>query len=105
MSELAIPIRLRSDSSATWVAANPTLKDGEPGLETDTGRFKVGDGATAYNSLQLFTALSPHYLYGADSTTPPTAANSSQSLVWFNDLAQPGYCDGTSWFKIEGTAL
>lgn len=102
---IGIPIQLRNDSSAAWAAANPTLLQGEVGLETNTGRFKVGDGATAYNSLQPFTALSPHYLYGADSTTPPTAANYSQSLVWFTDLGKPGYCDGTNWYKIEGTAV
>ena len=105
MADLAIPIRLRNDSSASWAAANPTLKEGEVGLETNTGRFKVGNNATAYNSLDYFTSIGPFPLYGADSTTPPTAANNARSLVWFNDLAQPGYCDGTSWYKINGVAL
>ena len=105
MSDIAIPIRLRNDSSASWAAANPTLKSGEVGLETNTGRYKVGDNATAYNSLQYFTSIAPFPLMGADSTTPPTEANNSQALVWFTDLAQPGYCDRTAWYKINGVAV
>ena len=30
---------------------NPTLGAGEIGIETDTGRIKIGDGSTAWNSL------------------------------------------------------
>ena len=105
MAEIPIPIQLRSDASAVWSAANPVLSMGEPGVETNTGRFKVGDGATEWVSLSYYYSMSPLYLYGADSTTPPTAASNSQSLIWFTDLKQPGYCDGTSWYKINGVAL
>jgi hypothetical protein len=44
-------IRLRRGTAATWTADNPVLSSGEPGYETDTGKAKVGDGATAWNSL------------------------------------------------------
>jgi len=47
-------IRLRRDTEADWTAANPTLLDGEMGIETDTRRFKVGDGSTAWTSLNYF---------------------------------------------------
>ena len=30
---------------------NPTLAQGELGIELDTGRFKIGDGVTAWNTL------------------------------------------------------
>jgi hypothetical protein len=30
---------------------NPVLAAGEMGLETDTKKMKIGDGATAWNSL------------------------------------------------------
>lgn len=46
-------IKLRRDTAANWLAANPILAAGEPGLETDTGKIKYGDGVTAY-------ALLPH---------------------------------------------
>lgn len=41
----------RRGTAAGWTSANPTLKAGELGVETDTGRAKVGDGSTAWNSL------------------------------------------------------
>jgi hypothetical protein len=34
---------------------NPTLAEGELGLETDTKKLKVGDGSTAWNSLGYYT--------------------------------------------------
>jgi hypothetical protein len=44
-------IQLRSDTAANWATANPILSAGEPGFETDTGTFKVGNGTTAWTSL------------------------------------------------------
>lgn len=41
----------RRDTAANWTSNNPTLSAGEIGVETDTGKFKVGDGATAWNSI------------------------------------------------------
>lgn len=49
-----IQIQLRRDTAANWTTANPVLLQGEPALETDTGRLKFGDGTTAYNSLPYF---------------------------------------------------
>jgi len=48
---MANRIQYRRDTAANWTAANPVLALGEPGYETDTKRRKVGDGATAWNSL------------------------------------------------------
>ena len=41
-------IKLRRDTAANWTATNPILAAGEPGLETDTGKIKYGDGQTAW---------------------------------------------------------
>lgn len=38
-------------TAAQWSAANPVLLAGEIGIESDTRKFKFGDGATAWNSL------------------------------------------------------
>jgi len=48
-------IQLRRDVAADWTSVNPTLASGELGFETDTGKFKVGDGATAWTSLTYYT--------------------------------------------------
>jgi hypothetical protein len=44
-------IKLRRDTAANWTSNNPTLAAGEIGVETDTGKFKIGDGSTAWTSL------------------------------------------------------
>ena len=44
-------ILIRRGTAAQWASADPTLAAGEPGFETDTGRGKVGDGATAWTGL------------------------------------------------------
>ena len=44
-------IKLRRDTAANWTTEDPILAEGEPGLETDTGRIKYGDGTTAWVSL------------------------------------------------------
>ena len=47
-------IQHRRGAAATWTSTNPTLAAGEIGFETDTGKFKIGTGSTAWNSLSYF---------------------------------------------------
>jgi hypothetical protein len=44
-------IQVRRGTAAQWTSANPTLAAGEWGLETDTLKTKIGNGATAWSSL------------------------------------------------------
>ena len=44
-------MKQRYDTAANWTAQNPTLLAGEFGIESDTKRWKVGDGSTAWTSL------------------------------------------------------
>ena len=44
-------IQLRRGLAAAWTAANPTLASGEMGVETDTSKFKLGNGSTVWTSL------------------------------------------------------
>lgn len=46
-----IQFQMRRDTTANWTSANPVLGQGELGLDTTLNRFKIGDGATAYNTL------------------------------------------------------
>ena len=41
----------RRDTAANWTATNPTLAAGELGVETDTLRFKVGNGTSNWAAL------------------------------------------------------
>jgi len=44
-------IKLRRDTAANWTQENPVLAAGEPGLETDTGKVKYGNGTTPWAQL------------------------------------------------------
>ena len=50
-TEIKVRMQQRRDTAAGWVSANPTLLSGELGYETDTYKYKLGDGTTAWNSL------------------------------------------------------
>lgn len=44
-------LQIRRGLSSLWASVNSTLAAGEIGHETDTGRIKIGDGTTQWNSL------------------------------------------------------
>ncbi|GAA3399426.1 hyaluronate lyase N-terminal domain-containing protein [Pseudarthrobacter polychromogenes] len=46
---MAQRIQLRRGTAEEWAGANPVLGLGEPGVESDTGKMKLGDGVTAWN--------------------------------------------------------
>ena len=48
---MASRIQLRRGTAAEWTSSNPTLAQGEMGVETDTGKFKIGNGTTAWSTL------------------------------------------------------
>ena len=48
---MSVLIQFRRDTAAAWTAANPVLASGEMGIETNTNQFKIGNGATPWNSL------------------------------------------------------
>lgn len=71
---MAIQIQMRRGTAAQWASANPILAEGEIGFETDTRKFKTGDGTTAWTALNY--AISPvesFILACSDETTPITA--------------------------------
>jgi hypothetical protein len=49
-------IQIRRGTAAQWTSTNPTLASGEQGFETDTGKMKIGNGATAWTSLPYIAA-------------------------------------------------
>lgn len=50
-NELKTKIVLRNDTAAKWEEIDPTLLEGEIGIENDTGLFKIGDGTTPWSEL------------------------------------------------------
>ena len=48
---MTVRIQLRRGSSSEWYFVNPVIADGEIALESDTHKYKVGDGVTRWNQL------------------------------------------------------
>ena len=48
---MSTKIQIRRGTASQWTSANPTLLAGEQGYETDTGKIKIGNGTSAWNSL------------------------------------------------------
>ena len=67
-----IQLQFRRGTAAEWTSANPTLAAGEMGIETDTSRFKVGNGSTAWNSLAYGGLAGPTGPTGFTGPTGPT---------------------------------
>jgi hypothetical protein len=76
---MPIQIQFRRDTAANWITNNPTLAQGEVGLETDTNAYKIGDGVTSWTSLnynQLAPEVTSLLLDGQSSdASVPNAGN------------------------------
>jgi hypothetical protein len=46
----------RRGTSSQWTSANPLLASGEIGFETNTGKFKIGDGTQYWNDLGYYAS-------------------------------------------------
>lgn len=63
-------IQNRRGTASQWTAANPTLANGEIGLESDTSKFKIGNGSTAW----ILLAYAAIGATGPIGLTGPTGA-------------------------------
>lgn len=52
--EILTKITQRRDTSANWRTNNPVLAAGEIGYDTTNNKIKIGDGTTAWNSLEYY---------------------------------------------------
>jgi hypothetical protein len=78
---MAIKIQLRRDTAANWANANPILSQGEPAFEIDTGREKIGDGVTEWNSLAYKVAGSGALV----SVNQPFTATKKFDKIYYSD--------------------
>jgi hypothetical protein len=88
----------RRKTAAQWTADNPILLAGELGLETDTRRFKFGDGSTPWSALPY----PPGGAIGSSSITDSTTAGRAM-LTAANTAAQTALLD-TFTSTLKGLA-
>ncbi len=54
---MSITMQQKRGTASQWTSANHTLLAGEFGVETDTRKIKIGDGSTAWNSLDYISGV------------------------------------------------
>lgn len=59
---MANRIQFRRDTSVRWTSINPILQEGELGIETDTGKIKIGDGKKKWNDLSYLKVNSDGFV-------------------------------------------
>lgn len=109
---MASQIQLRRDTAANWTSVNPTLAQGEIGYVTDTNKFKIGDGTTAWSSLAYFNGnLSNASLDNLSDVTITSAANGDflrwNGTAWVNDAVNLGTDTAGSFVEslVAGTGV
>jgi len=79
-------IKYLVQSASAWSTSNPTLLKGEVGFESDTGKSKIGDGTSAWNSLS-YSKVSVVDNLTSTSTVDPLSANQGKVLKGLIDNA------------------
>ena len=85
-------ILFRRDPAASWTSENPVLSAGEVGLETDTGKIKIGNGSSTWTALSYFVGNLPGATLDSIGDVTITSVQNGDFLryngsasVWIND--------------------
>ena len=110
---MAVQIQIRRGTAAAWTAANPTLAAGEFAVETDTDKYKFGDGSTAWTSLGYSslpsTAISNTVVDPKGDIIAATADNTVAKLTVGSNgqvlTAASGQSTGLQWTTISSDSI
>jgi collagen type VII alpha len=67
-------IQHKRGTAANWTSSNPVLEAAEIGYETDTGKFKIGDGVNVWSALPYFQTGGSSGATGPTGPTGPTGS-------------------------------
>ena len=72
---MSVQFQFRRGTASEWSSANTILADGELGLESDTRKFKIGNGVLGWNALPYASGVAGAAgATGATGATGPTGA-------------------------------
>lgn len=77
---MAIQIQLRHSTALEWTTVNPILALGEMGIETDTAKFKIGNGSSAWNILAYGGIQGIQGIQGVAGTNGTNGTNGTQGI-------------------------
>jgi lysophospholipase L1-like esterase len=102
---MANRIQLRRGTAAQWVSSNPVLAQGEPGIETDTGKQKFGNGVTAWLALPYASKGDPGPAGVADDASVKALVQNpaSQTATALNATYVPKWKPNTAY--LAGDAV
>jgi hypothetical protein len=75
-------IQFRRDTQVNWSSVNPILAQGELGLVTDTGAYKMGDGINAWNTLSYYE-ISPAINNLTFTNQPDPSTPGSGTMIFY----------------------
>lgn len=78
---MTVKIQFRRGTAAQWTSAETVLSIGEPGHESNTGKFKIGDGVTAWPLLPYISGSGGGTTTVDAGSTTTGAPGSSASVV------------------------
>lgn len=78
---MAVQIQLRHGTAAAWAAANPLLAVGEAGIETDTNKFKFGNGVNNWNALPYAAGTAVAVTGGPSGLMPLDGKSGKDSFI------------------------
>ena len=79
-------LQLRRDTAANWTSNDPTLAVGEIGVETDTLKFKIGNGTAAWTALAYAAVLPADLAELAQDAVGAMIADTSTIDLTYTDL-------------------
>lgn len=122
----------RNDTAARWQSINPVLAQGELGIVSDGAKgYKIGDGVTAWNSLEypanptsvvqelgnsetavmsqkaVTNSLSSNYKnFRGTTDSRPTLTEDDSGFPFYDTTLNKYICwDGNVWTNFDGSAL
>jgi hypothetical protein len=87
---MAVQIQFRNDTAANWTAADPILAIGEMGIETDTNKFKIGNGSGTWTARPYGGIVGPQGATGTTGATGSTGATGASGEVAFSSFLLMG---------------
>ena len=99
---MAFRVQIRRDTTLNWNTNDPILLDGEFGYETDTGRYKIGNGIDIWSDLiySLVGITGPTGGSGPTGPTGPAGPTGSINIVSVHGAtSSPG---NTGDFAVSG---